>query len=137
MVFILPLMARWQNKDVSGKTLSGYWGTTVMKMAISFIAGILVCCLMLFGVKMVMPVRADVTEDTAAVADNSTTNGLLNLLPDIEKIYRESLTMPFIKARSKIYDPDIAQFYQELLDKTVLYDPTKDQTASGSDNTSQ
>jgi len=136
MVFILPLIVRCQNKSVSGKTLSGI-GEQPMKMAISFIAGILVCCLILFGVKMVMPVRADVAGDTGAASDNATTNGLLNLLPDMQRIYRESLTMPFIKARSQIYDPDIAEFYQELLDKTVLYDPTKDQTASGSDNTSQ
>jgi hypothetical protein len=44
-------------------------------------------------------------------------------MPDIEKIYRESLTMPFIKAGSKIYDEDIAEFYNDLINNTVLYDP--------------
>jgi hypothetical protein len=42
------------------------------------------------------------------------------LLPDIETIYHDALTMPFIKAQSKIYDKDIAEYYQALMDKTGL-----------------
>ncbi len=67
---------------------------------------------------MVLPVSA-VTDDPEAASEN-TTDSLLNLLPDIEKIYRESLMMPFIKAESKIYDEDIAEYYRALMDKTGL-----------------
>ena len=67
--------------------------------------------------------------DTSAESDNlsgsseNLSQSLIDLLPDIEKIYRESLTTPFIKAESKIYDKDIAQFYRELLDNSVLSEP--------------
>jgi hypothetical protein len=87
-------------------------------MAISFIAGVVVCSLLLFVVRMVLPVQA-VTDDPSAASENAT-NGLSKLLPDIEKIYRESLQMPFIKAEMKIYDKDIAEYYRALMDKTGL-----------------
>ena len=92
-----------------------------MKMAISFIAGIMVCSLILLGAKSVMPIRAE-TDNVTESSDNLT-NSLIDLIPNIEKIYRESLTMPFIKAKSKIYDEDIADFYQELLDNSGLSEP--------------
>ena len=91
-----------------------------MKMAISFICGVVVCCLIIFGVKPVLPTQADTTVLTDD-SDNLTV-GLTNLLPDIEKIYHDALTMPFIKAESKIYDEDIAEFYRELMEKTGLTD---------------
>jgi hypothetical protein len=91
-----------------------------MKMAISFICGVVVCGLIIIGVKPIMPTRADTT-DSISESDN-TTSGLANLLPDFEKIYRNALTEPFIKAESKIYDPDIAEFYHGLMDKTGLTD---------------
>ncbi len=77
-----------------------------------------VCSLLLFGVSMVLPARADLNNSNSA-SDN-TTNGLSKLLPDIEKIYNEALTMPFKKAESKIYDKDIAEYYRALMDKTGL-----------------
>jgi uncharacterized membrane protein YgcG len=87
-------------------------------MVISFMVGMVVCSLLFFGVRLVLPVQA-VTDETGTASDN-TTNGLSKLLPDIEKIYRESLQMPFIKAESKIYDKDIAEYYRALMDKTGL-----------------
>jgi hypothetical protein len=69
-------------------------------------------------VSLVLPARADINAVTGS-SDNST-EGLTRLLPDIEKIYRESLQMPFIKAESKIYDKDIADYYRALMDKTGL-----------------
>jgi uncharacterized membrane protein YgcG len=87
-------------------------------MVISFMVGMVVCSLLLFGVRMVLPVQS-VTDETGTASEN-TTNGLSKLLPDIEKIYRESLQMPFIKAESKIYDKDIAEYYRALMDKTGL-----------------
>ena len=90
-------------------------------MALSFISGLMVCGLLLFGVRTVMPIQAQ-TDNLSELSENIT-QSFIDLLPDIEKIYRESLTMPFRKAESKIYDDDIAEFYQELLDNTVLSEP--------------
>jgi hypothetical protein len=89
-----------------------------MKMAISFMCGVAVCCLIIFGVKPVLPTQADTTG--AAGESDNLTQDLTNLLPDFEKIYRDALTMPFIKAESKIYDADIAAYYHDLMDKTGL-----------------
>ena len=94
-----------------------------MKVAISFICGVIVCSLVLFGAKTVIPTRAE-TDNVSDTSDNLT-QGLLDLLPDFEKIYHESLIMPFEKAESKIYDEDIAEFYRELLDNTGLRRPTE------------
>jgi hypothetical protein len=93
-----------------------------VKVAISFIAGIIVCSLILFGIRTVLPIRAESTDNLSGSSGN-VSQSLINLLPDIEKIYRKALTMPFEKAESKIYDKDIAQFYKELLDETGLRDP--------------
>ena len=89
-----------------------------MKMAISFIAGIVVCGSLMFGAKTVLPIRAE--SDNQSGTTENITQSFLDLLPDIEKIYRESLTMPFVEAESKIYDEDIAEFYGKLLDNTGL-----------------
>ena len=89
-----------------------------MKMAFSFISGIMVCSLILFGVKSLVPIQAD-TDNVSGQSDNLT-QSLTDLMPDIEKIYKDSLTMPFRKAQSKIYDEDIAEFYGALLDRTGL-----------------
>jgi hypothetical protein len=75
---------------------------------------------MLIGVRTLLPTQAETSYDT--VTEN-TTNTFLNMLPDIEKIYRESLLMPFQKAAAKIYDEDIAEYYQQLLDATGLSEP--------------
>jgi len=92
-----------------------------MKMLISFIAGIVVCSLIIFSMKTGTPTQAK--EVSTIDGSNNSTLSLVKLIPDFEKIYRESLTMPFIKAESKIYDPDILEFYRELMDKTGLNDP--------------
>jgi hypothetical protein len=91
-----------------------------MKIAISFICGVVISCLIIFGVKPILPAQAETTA-SGGESENFTTS-LTNLLPDFEKIYRDALTMPFIKAESKIYDPDIAEFYRELMEKTGLTD---------------
>ena len=93
-----------------------------MKMAVSFICGVVVCCLIIFGVKPIIPTWGDTT-----VSDNeseNTTMSLTKLLPDFEKIYRDALTTPFIQAESKISDPDIASYYRGLMEKTGLTDST-------------
>jgi hypothetical protein len=98
-----------------------------MKMAISFIAGIIVCSLLLFGIRLVLPIQADTSDNVTESSDNLSQR-LIDLLPDIEKIYRQALTAPFINARSKIYDADIARFYDNLLDKTGLNQPSDNGT---------
>ena len=80
----------------------------------------MVCCLLLFGVKTVLPIRAETDNLTESSANLS--QSLIDLLPDIERIYKESLTAPFREAESKIYDEDIAQFYHELVENTILSD---------------
>ena len=92
-----------------------------MKMVLSFISGLMVCGLILFGVKSAIPIRAET--DNLSVPSENLTQSLVDLLPDIERIYHESLTAPFEKAGSKIYDEDIGQYYQELLGNSVLYEP--------------
>jgi hypothetical protein len=88
-----------------------------MKIAISFFAGMAFFALIFVGMSLGLPANAKT--DPQANSDNAS-GGLLGLLPDFEKIYNDSLTMPFIKAESKIYDPDIADYYRALMDKTGL-----------------
>lgn len=92
-----------------------------MKVAVSFICGAVVCAMIIIGVRSVLPASAD-TADGTAVTDNNT-SFFANLLPDIGKIYRDSLTEPFIKAESKITDDDIAGYYHDLMNKTGLTNP--------------
>ena len=89
-----------------------------MKIAISFISGIVICCAVLFGARTVIPIIASTDGDNDS--SENVSQSLLDLIPDIERIYRESLTKPFVAAESKIYDEDIAEFYGELLDETGL-----------------
>jgi hypothetical protein len=65
-----------------------------------------------------MPIFADTTEQTVE-SDNST-QGILDSVANFEKIYTDALTEPFIKAESKIYDADIAEYYHGLMEKTGL-----------------
>jgi hypothetical protein len=92
-----------------------------VKMALSFVSGLLVFGLVLFGVKSAIPIRAE-TDNLSAPSENLT-QSMTELLPDIEKIYRESLITPFQKAESEIYDEDIGLYYQDLLDNSVFYEP--------------
>ena len=87
-----------------------------MRMGLSFLSGILVCGLLLFGVQTVLPIRAE-SGSSNLTSDNIS---LAELLPDIEKIYREALTSPLHEAKKKIYDDDIAEFYQLLLERSAL-----------------
>ena len=98
-----------------------------MKVVLSFIAGIVVCTILYYSINFILPVRA-MTED--ATPDPSSDNGsaLSKLLPDFKKIYTNALQMPFQKAEVKITDPDIAQFYRELMDETGLAPSTANKT---------
>ena len=92
-----------------------------MKASLGFFCGMIVCGLLLFGVQSAIPIRAQ-TENVSGVSENFS-QSLVELLPDIEKIYREALTSPLHEAEKKIYDEDIAQFYHTLLERTSLDKP--------------
>ena len=83
-----------------------------MKIIIGFFCGIIASGLLLFGISTALPLQAQ--------SENTTTDNLslVHLLPDIEKIYEEALTFPLNKAKQEIYDEDIAEFYQMLLERT-------------------
>jgi len=87
-----------------------------VKVTLGFLVGILFSGLLLFGIQAALPIRAQ-TEDFPGASENFS---LVQLLPDIEKIYREALITPLKQAEAKIYDRDIAEFYHKLLDKSVL-----------------
>jgi hypothetical protein len=89
-----------------------------MRLIVSFVSGVVVCGLLALGAKSVLPTQAD--ENTSDNTTDNVTESLTALLPDIERIYKEALITPFIKAEEKIYDEDIAEFYSDLLDRTGL-----------------
>ncbi|MCX7911527.1 MAG: hypothetical protein N2506_00975 [Dehalococcoidales bacterium] len=88
----------------------------MVKVVISFCSGVVVCILLLFTVKLVMPAFAAAPEN----GPSANKEGLSSLVPDIEGIYRKALVMPFEEAEKKITDPDIAAYYGKLLDETGL-----------------
>ena len=89
-----------------------------MRLFFGFLAGIAASGLLLFTVQTAIPIQAQ--------TDNTTDNfSLVELLPDIEKIYEDALTLPFNEAKKKIYDEDIAEFYQTLLERTELDRPAQ------------
>ena len=55
-----------------------------------------------------------------SVAETDDDFDLTTLLPDIGKIYRESLVSPFQQVEQEIEDEDIAAFYRRLMEKTGL-----------------
>jgi len=53
-------------------------------------------------------------------AEDDGESDLTTLLPDIGRIYRESLAAPFQQVEAEIEDEDIANFYHQLMQKTGL-----------------
>lgn len=91
---------------------------SMWRLVLGFFSGMVVSGVALFGLQAVLPTRAQVEGEPS---DNTTS--LVELVPDIEKIYREALVSPLVEAEKKIYDPDIAAFYRGLLKKTNLDKP--------------
>ncbi len=88
-----------------------------VKTIFGFFSGILVCGLLVFGMQAAIPFQAQ--------TDNLTSDNfsLAELLPDLEKIYSEALLSPLDEVRAKIYDEDIAQYYDMLLKRSALDKP--------------
>ena len=89
----------------------------MLRLIIGFITGMAVCGLLVLVARTILPIQAD---DTSGNTTENITLTLVDLIPNIELIYEESLTLPFTKAEEKIYDEDIADFYSELLNRTGL-----------------
>ncbi len=87
-----------------------------MKTFIGFLSGVIVCGIILLVLISALPIRAQ-TDGSDNTSDNFS---LIELLPDIEKIYREALTSPLHEAKDNIYDDDIARYYDRLLERTEL-----------------
>ena len=85
-------------------------------MKIIILSSTLIVALSLLAVVSALPIRAE----TDILSDNI---GLVDLLPDIERIYQEALTLPYQEAGKQIYDEEIAEFYNLLLQKTGLAVP--------------
>ncbi|MDD5189625.1 MAG: hypothetical protein PHE50_01130 [Dehalococcoidales bacterium] len=79
-----------------------------MKIALVFLTGILAGAII--GLFVFIPRNA-----SAAESDTTET-----IMPDVETMYKSAFVAPFIKAQDKIVDPDIAGYYQYLLDSTGL-----------------
>ena len=79
---------------------------------------IILSCALMAGLALLVLISAlPIHAQTDNLSDNLS---LVDLLPDIEKIYREALVRPHQEAAKHIYDEDIAQFYALLLHKTGL-----------------
>ncbi len=85
-------------------------------MKIIILCSTLIFALSLLAVVSALPIRAQ----TDNLSDNI---GLADLLPDIERIYQEALTLPYQEAGKQIYDEEIAEFYNLLLQRTGLGAP--------------
>jgi len=90
----------------------------MLRLIVGFISGATVCGLLVLGAMTILPIQA--SDDTGDNTTENITLSLVNLIPNIEIIYEESLTLPFAKAEAKIYDEDIADFYSDLMDRTGL-----------------
>jgi hypothetical protein len=97
-----------------------------MRALLGLLCVCVISAMIIFGVKPGISVFADTTEQTTepgtdpgAESDNST-QGIVDTIANFDKIYTDALTEPFIKAESKIYDADIAEYYHGLMEKTGL-----------------
>jgi hypothetical protein len=86
-----------------------------MKMALFFLAGMVVSLLIVFAIFRVgAPASAEDANLEVASPD------LAALLPDIKGIYETCLTEPFKQVETEIRDPEIANYYHHLMQETGL-----------------
>jgi hypothetical protein len=86
-----------------------------MKMALFFLAGMVVSLLIVFAI---FHIGSPVQAEDSAPSDNNI--DLASMLPDIKGIYHTCLTEPFKQVEVEIHDPDIANYYHKLMQKTGL-----------------
>ena len=92
-----------------------------MKMVLGFFIGVITVTTLLFGVQFFTPIFAQTEEETT---------GLTELVPDIDKIYREALITPLLEAEKTIWDEDIAEYYHLLLQRCNFTEEEREGTAS-------
>lgn len=91
----------------------------LLKKLILFVPGLFLSALLIMG--SAIGIRAVFAQEPEP--SNDTTQSLVELIPDINKIYREALTTPLNQVRSLIYDEEIADFYDTLLQRCDLFEP--------------
>ncbi|MFH1002727.1 MAG: hypothetical protein V1780_01120 [Chloroflexota bacterium] len=98
-----------------------------IKVVLVFINGLVVGGLLLLSGQLLF-VPKPVQSENQLASDNlaQTDFDLTSLVPDIEQIYREALNSPLVEARQKINDPDIARYYDGLLQKMGIPIPPDD-----------
>ena len=87
-----------------------------MKVFAGFVIGVAACLLFAWTVDF-FSVGAQAAEDPAPLKDET---GITSLLPDIDVIYKQALGLPYRQVRSEITDPEIAAFYDKLMEQTGL-----------------
>ncbi|MFC2123095.1 hypothetical protein ACFLRP_05360 [Bacteroidota bacterium] len=86
-------------------------------MKVFLLSFTLISALVFLALVSAFPIRAQADVLSDNISDNIS---LVDLLPDIEKIYKEALTLPYQEAGKQIYDEEIAEFYYLLLQRTGL-----------------
>lgn len=87
-----------------------------MKILLGFFMGMTVGLLLVFAMNNIAPAVS--AEDGAVTSSDGI--DLSDLLPDVDKIYREALGSPYRQVESEITDPDIAGYYRTLMERTGL-----------------
>jgi hypothetical protein len=86
-----------------------------MRIFIGVVIGVVFC---LSGAWLIdrFAVSASAAEELPVTSDSD----LIGLISDIDEIYHEALAMPYQQVRTEITDPDIAAFYDKLMERTGL-----------------
>ncbi|MFH0914374.1 MAG: hypothetical protein V1849_03690 [Chloroflexota bacterium] len=117
----------WKVNDRAKLVVLGGEGGAAVKMALVFFNGLVVGALLLASSTLWPTPRIAQSEELSGsdgtTSDNTTYASLVSLIPDFEKIYREALVTPIVEARKKIYDEDIARYYDLLMRKMELDKP--------------
>ena len=85
-----------------------------MRIFLGAVIGVVLCLGFAWSVDH-FSVGAQAAEEPAVTEDS-----IVSLIPDIDGIYREALALPYQQVRSEIKDPDIAAFYDKLMERTGL-----------------
>ena len=96
-----------------------------MKILLGFFIGMTVALLLVLTMNHSGPaVSADDSANTVTAANPSTVlpdgTDVVNLMPDVKKVYNNALGEPYRQVESEITDPGIAKFFRSYMDATGL-----------------